>query len=68
MPTKIMMRSALILVVISAFSKLSDVTAFAPKGDSRFTSTALNAIDPRKEIGVQAPIGFFEYVNVSIML
>ena len=32
------------------------------------TNTQLSAIDPKKEIGVLPPIGFFEYVRLSVCL
>ena len=41
------------------------VIAFAPlqQTSTRISSTALSAVDPKKEIGVLPPIGYFEYVN-----
>jgi hypothetical protein len=50
------------LVLLSLFA--SATAAFAPRIiQNGFTSQALFAIDPKKEIGVLPPLGYFEYVH-----
>lgn len=49
-------------VLLSLFA--TGALAFSPfqSINTRISSTALSAVDPKKEIGVLPPIGFFEYV------
>jgi hypothetical protein len=49
-----MMRSVTLALMLSA------AAAFAPAQQAVKSASALNAIAPEKEVGVQAPIGFFE--------
>ena len=42
-----------------AFCFAASAAAFAPSAQS-VKKSALNAIPPEKQIGVQAPLGFFE--------
>jgi hypothetical protein len=42
------------------------VTAATSATTTSLTTTRLHAIDPTKEVGVLAPVGFFEYVCVSL--
>jgi hypothetical protein len=54
------MRSATLLVTLAS---IAAVSAFVPIDKTTTIvreATALNVIDPKKEIGVQEPVGFFE--------
>ena len=50
------------LVLLSLF--VLGAVAFSPtkQSNKKASSSALSAVDPRKEIGVLPPIGYFEYV------
>lgn len=52
-------------VVLSLILAVS-ATAFAPAALTAKTA-ALNAIPVEKEVGAQAPIGFFEYVSRKVL-
>ena len=56
-----MMRVVFILMLLA-----SGVVAFAPTRQShvRTLSSAVSAIDPKREIGVLPPIGYFECVQL----
>jgi hypothetical protein len=48
--------------VVLALILAASATAFAPAAQTSKTA-ALNAIPIEKEVGAQAPVGFFEYVS-----
>ena len=48
--------------VVLALILAASAAAFAPATQTSKTG-ALNAIPVEKEVGVQAPVGFFEYVS-----
>ena len=57
-----MIRFALLLLFASV------AVAFVPQSiNNKVSSRALFAIDPKKEIGVLPPIGFFEYVRMCLL-
>ena len=50
--------------VLLALILAASASAFAPAAQTT-KSAALSAIPVNKEVGVQAPVGFFEYVNLA---
>jgi hypothetical protein len=52
--------------VVLALILAASASAFAPAAQTT-KSAALSAIPVNKEVGVQAPLGFFEYVNIAFL-
>ncbi len=53
--------------VVLALILAASAAAFAPAAQT-FKTAALNAIPVEKEVGVQAPVGFFEYVFSPLLV
>lgn len=53
--------------VVLALILAASASAFAPAAQTA-KSAALSAIPVNKEVGAQAPLGFFEYVNLACVI